>query len=370
MAPHIFFIFHGRFPSEKAAALFATESAFAFAQCGTQVTLVAPRRIGRMSTTPRPFTTVYLPTLDVFWIPIVKGAAFYISLFVFSVSSFFYLLFTAHRNDSIYSNESLPLLLASFCFSQTCFELHDYPERSRWYWNILFRRVKHILVTNEIKMKRLAQEFPDAARKAFVEQNAVGLEEFSLSLSKQEARKELILPQSVYIALYTGHLYGWKGVDTLAKAAQQQPKLEVYFVGGTQEDSTRFRAKWEKVKNIHVVGHRPHAEIPLWQKAADVLVLPNTARDPVSRESTSPMKLFEYMASERPVVASNLPSIAEILSHERGILVEADNPKALAQGIQKALTDAESPARAKRARAWVEDHTWEKRAKRILEHIN
>ncbi len=118
--------------------------------------------------------------------------------------------------------------------------------------------------------------------------------------------------------------------------------------------------------HIRIVGHRPHAEVPLWQRAADILVLPNTAKEAISRFYTSPMKLFEYMASGTPIVASDLPSVTEILTSERGVLVEPDNPKALASAIGRALADEQAAARAGRAQAWVAEHTWAKRAARIL----
>jgi hypothetical protein len=72
----LFLIFHGRFPSEKAAALFAAESAAAFAGQNYEVTLIAPRRLGRFNEScfdfyglPKNFKVVFLPTVDLFWIP-------------------------------------------------------------------------------------------------------------------------------------------------------------------------------------------------------------------------------------------------------------------------------------------------------------
>jgi glycosyltransferase involved in cell wall biosynthesis len=78
------------------------------------------------------------------------------------------------------------------------------------------------------------------------------------------------------------------------------------------------------------------------------------------------MKLFEYMASGTPIVASNVPAIREILDEESAYFVEPDNPAALAGGIEKALNDAASFERAKRARGRAENYTWLARAKRIL----
>ena len=79
----IIVVFHGRFPSEKAASLFAAESAEAFAREGAEVTLLVPRRLARSRTDPRayygtrhPFCVVYLPTIDLFGLPLFKTVSF------------------------------------------------------------------------------------------------------------------------------------------------------------------------------------------------------------------------------------------------------------------------------------------------------
>ena len=375
----IFLIFHGRFPSEKAAALFAAHEAEAFTEQGVQVVVLVPRRRGRSGETaqsywnlPRPINAVYLPTLDIFGISFLNYLAFLLSLIVFSISTLVYVRLHAKKTDIIYSNDTLPLLLASLFFPRTCFAMHDYPESSFWYWRFFLSRMRHVLVTNQVKMSLFEKDFPRSLPRAFVEQNAVTLDEFSLTLTKHDARAKLDLPQDKKIIVYTGHLYAWKGVDTLARAARElQPDFLVCFVGGTQEDIGRFARQWGSVKNIRILGHRPHQEMPLWQRAADVLVLPNTAQHAISEYSTSPMKLFEYMASGTPVVASRLPSIMEILSEECGTLVVPDDAHALAQGITSVPQRSDEVAhKATQARAWVADHTWKMRAQRILATLN
>lgn len=366
-------VFHGRFPSEKAASLFAAESVEAFAKEGAEVTLLVPRRIGRPRTDPhayygteRPFSIVYLPTIDLFGLPLFKSVSFRISLFFFSVAVWIFLRLHASREAIVYSNETLPLVIASFVVKTTVYEMHDYPDGWKPYYDFLFDRVRHILVTNHHKLERLAKEFPHAYPQAFYEPNAVALEKYAAAPDRNACRAKLGLPGGP-IVVYTGHLYAWKGVDTLA-AAVQSLDAEVYIVGGTSRDVAAFSKKWGKLKNMHILGHRPHDEMPLWQKAADVLVLPNTGKEDISVEYTSPMKLFEYMASGTPVVASDLPSIREIAGNGRAVLVTPDDPHALARGIQNVL-EHKGVVQSDEAQKWVADHTWEKRAARILKKI-
>lgn len=374
----IFLIFYGRFPSEKAASLFAAKSCESFASVGERVTLLVPRRIRRGHDDPyayygvrKNFKIQYLPTFDLFEVPFLRGVAFWVGFATFSVFSFLYLIFRAHKNDVIYSNESLPIFLASFYFPNTLYEVHDFPERKLRFYKILFRKVRHILATNTWKIKQLERAFSIPQGKIICERNAVEIKDFDIPMSQEEARKKLGLPTKGNIAVYTGHLYGWKGVDTLAEAAKKLPEgTLVVFVGGTGLDVKRFKDVYGNIKNISILGHRDHSEIPLWQKAADVLVLPNTAKEDISKYYTSPMKLFEYMASKSPIVASNIPSIAELLNNENAVLVPPDDPEALASGIASVLENQDLARKiALQAMRDVEQYTWEKRAKRILDFM-
>ncbi len=371
----IYIFLHGRFPSEKAAALFAAEEARAFLRHAA-VTIVAPRRLGRIPRDaheyyrlPQGVRIVYLPTIDLFRVPLLSFIAFRLSLFTFSISSLLYLLVKAKESDILYSNESLPLYFASFFFPNTVYAVHDFPEKSLYFYHIFLKRMRHILATNRWKAQELVKRFHLASQKVFVEQNAVALEEFSIETSKKEARATLGLPQNVPIAVYTGLLYEWKGVDTLAKAAALVPDALCVFVGGTKKDVAAFSARYEHIPSVRLVGHVPYRQLPLWQRAADVLVLPNSGKEMISSHYTSPMKLFGYMASGRPIVAARLPSIQEVLPEDAGFFFAPDDEQSLAEALEKAFAAGADRAAIK-AREVVATHSWEERAKRIFEVIS
>ena len=99
---------------------------------------------------------------------------------------------------------------------------------------------------------------------------------------------------------------------------------------------------------------------------AMILVLPNP-RSAISTNFTSPLKLFEYMAAGRAIVASDLPSIREVLADgETALLVEPGHPEALAAAIMRLLSDrllAERLATA--ACRQASQYTWAVRAERL-----
>jgi glycosyltransferase involved in cell wall biosynthesis len=374
----LFLIFHGRFPSDKAASLFAAKSAETFAKEGIEVILLVPRRIGREKGDPyeyyrvdKNFRIVYLPVLDIGRVRFLQPVRFMLSFLSFSLFSFLYAFVKAAKSDIIYSNETIPLFLASLVLPNTFYEMHDFPESKLTLFGIFIRRMKGVVIHNRWKAEKTKELFFVSESNVLCEPNAVDIKEFDIPVSKDEARQKLHLPLDKKITVYTGHLYSWKGVDTLAVAAKELPnEYRVVFVGGNSEDVRRFRNEYGTTPTILIVGFRPHHEIPLWQKAADVLVLPNTAQEDISKYYTSPMKLFEYAASNRPIVASRIPSIEELVDESKAILVEPDSAHALAVGIQRACDNEEFSLQISvKAHEWVTEHTWTKRAKRILKFI-
>lgn len=374
----LFLVFHGRFPSEKAASLFAAKSCEAFAEEGMEVVLLASRRFKRLNQDPfsyygikNNFKIVYLPLVDFLGFNLFGKLGFYVSYFTFGLASTFYLIVKAKRNDLIYSNEYSSLFFASFFFPNTFYEMHDFPESKLGFFKLFFNKVRWILAHNKWKANMLSEQFDVAEQKILCVPNAVEVEKFDVSMTKKEARKRLGLPTDKKISVYTGHLYGWKGVDTLALAAKELPSDHiVVFVGGTENDIALFKKKYGDIPQVVIEGFKKHDEIPVWQKAADVLVLPNTAKENISKYYTSPMKLFEYMASKRPIVASDIPSITEIVGGKEAFLTIPDNENDLSLRIKDAIEDeSQSREKTEAAYAKVLEFTWNKRAKKILEFI-
>lgn len=342
-----------------------------------RVTIVVPRRLDKHKlvsdgsyTIPPEITVVRLPTIDVFSVTWLGPVSFFLSSAVFSFMAYLFLSKNAQRGSVVFANDLIPGLAAVLASRGVVYEVHDYPERWKFLYQFLFSKARLIIATNEWKMHELLKDFPVLRGRVLMERNGVNLSLFA-SRTREESRAQLALPQNQTIAVYTGHLYAWKGVDTLLAAAKEMPQIDFYFVGGTAEHVSQYRAVWGEVKNIHFVGHVPHSLVPVWQSAANVLVLPNTGREDISTKYTSPMKLFEYMASGRPVVASNLPSIVEVIGDDLAYFFVPDDVESLVTTLTVALNDgAEVQQRTRAARARVEHHSWEKRAERIIEKLS
>jgi len=237
-------------------------------------------------------------------------------------------------------------------------EIHFLPRKIGWLYEKICRRAKSIIVLTGFIKKELSEN-GILKDKILISSDAVDLEGFDIKILKMEARKNLGLPRNRKIVMYVGSSWEWKGVRVLLNSARGILK-DVFFV------CVGFEGKDDE--NVRFTGFRSHKTIPLWLKAADVLVLPNSAKEKISAFYTSPMKMFEYMASGIPIVASGLPSIREVLNGKNAVLVEPDNPDALAEGIKRVLSDfGLSDKISKQAYQDVQNYTWKNRARKIMD---
>ena len=173
--------------------------------------------------------------------------------------------------------------------------------------------------------------------------------------------------------IYAGSLFGWKGVEDLLAAAARLPGFGIRLLGGDAAGIARLRALYEKAggpggARVDFAGRVPHGQVAGELAHACIAVLPNRA-DPDSA-FTSPIKLFEYMAAGCALVASDLPSVREILDRDDAEWVTPGDAASLAAAI-RALAD--DPARAsrmgERVRAKARGYTWSARGERLARLI-
>jgi len=367
------YIANVRIPTEKAHGIQIMKMCESFALHNVEVELVLPQRFNKIKEDPfeyygvrRNFKIKKLPCLDLITLDKYIGhLGFWIESITFNFFVFPYILFK--KADIIYTRDefSLPLILFK---KNLVFEAHTFP-KNYFLYSLFLKRLKKIIVITQ-KLKDFFTKKGISADKILIASDGVDLEKFNIKDSQEECRRRLSLPIDKKIVLYTGHLYEWKGAQILAKASQFLLKdMEIYFVGGIDEDVRKFKVQNSKLK-IKVMGHKPYSEIPFWLKAADVLVLPNSGKQDISKYWTSPLKLFEYMASKRPIIASNLPSIKEILSENNSFLVEPDNPEKLAGGIKNALKNPNFSVKISNQAFYdVLSYSWKKRANNILQFL-
>ncbi len=364
----ITYVDNSRMPTERAHGVHISQMCQFFADLkDVEVELVLPKRFNQIKQdlfeyygVRSNFKVKKLPCLDL--VSPLGHLGSFICKLTYSVFLLPYLLF--NQTDVIYTRNKFFLWLV-LLGRPVVFEAHTYPKKY-WLYSFYLKRAKGIVVIT----KKLKQQFVEQGigeSKVLVAPDGVDLKRFDISQSKEECRRKLNLPMDKKIVAYTGHLYKWKGVDTLLESAKLLPDVLFVFVGGIKEDIEKFQSKANGLENVLVLGQKPYKEMPFYLKAADVLALPNSGNQEISRDWTSPLKMFEYMASKRPIVASGLPSIKEILNQSNAVLVEPDKAEAIVLAIENLLKNPNLSATiAEQAFNNVQQYSWYKRAESIL----
>jgi glycosyltransferase involved in cell wall biosynthesis len=230
----------------------------------------------------------------------------------------------------------------------------------------------YVTITDGLK-RELERRFGSRSRIAVVPDGANAANDSDLqpsAFAEASADKPTSQPP-VFTIGYAGHLYPWKGVDLVIEAVAALKDARGLIIGGHEQepDLARVKALAEQLNcasRVTFTGLIPPAAVAARLREADVLALPNPASS-ISSTFTSPLKLFEYMASGRPIVASDLASLREVLRNgENALLVEPGSPQALTAGIQRIKTDAALGRRlAEQARQDVRQFTWARRAERL-----
>jgi len=317
------------------------------------------------------FPLTFLPSIDTLYtqnIPFIGKFLFWLQQRSFGSKVKKYLRL---KEGIIYTRDQF--ILNSFINSdfKLYWEAHNFPRviESNFYKKILNRIDGLIVITGGLKDK-FASYYKG---EILVAPDAVDPEEFNISLTKPEARQKTNLPLNKKIALYVGQLYEWKGASVIIESLKYLSENElIVIIGGSPEDILKYKNSIPRnyKDNIIFIGQINHKLVPLYLQSADCLLLTGKKGEAISELYTSPLKLFEYMFSQRPIVAQNLPSFREVLNDHNSIIVNTDDPEAFADGVHKAFSDdTELNKIIEKAYDDVRDNTWQNRAKIIADYI-
>ena len=204
--------------------------------------------------------------------------------------------------------------------------------------------------------------------------NGVDLERFASLPDPVTARRRLGFHDD-WTVMCTGHLYAGRGVELFLSLAKSLPEAQFVWVGGRSDDIKIWKQRAES-DNVTFTGFIPNRDLPLYQAAADILLMPysrsimGSSGSADSAAVASPMKMFEYMAAERAIVSANLPVIREVLNEKNAVFCEPDKFADWRQVIESLLDDkAHRNELGNQARRDVEGYTWVARAKRIMNNF-
>ncbi|MBD3376646.1 glycosyltransferase [candidate division KSB1 bacterium] len=256
----------------------------------------------------------------------------------------------------IYSRNLNAALVALNTVNKTpvWFEAHAMHEPLPRFRRVL-EQVTGVVTISSLLRNDLA-EMVSEKKVMVVEPDGVDEKRLYQKIPQDLAKRQLGLKER-FCAVYTGKAYAGKGVDIILDAARQMPQVQFVLVGtGSLIHSD----------NVICLDYVPPAQVQLYQCAADVVLLPNTESGPIHRY-TSPLKLFEYMAANRPIIASDIPVFKDVLVHqENALLFKAGNSRALVAAIETLYHNRHvGKDLCRKSREQIDSYTFQNRARRI-----
>ncbi|MBN2518217.1 MAG: glycosyltransferase family 4 protein [Candidatus Altiarchaeota archaeon] len=382
----LLYVSDSRIPGEKAHATQIVKTCEALSH-HCDVTLVLPNREGNRGRSDddiwgaynvrKRFKVIRLPVLDIRALDraSIPHAWFLASTGTFALSVLNYL----RKNkdfDFIYTRhpESAAVLsLMNPSKAKVIYEAHKFSR-------FTLRKVKNVDAITTIT-RYLAELFKESKRPIAVVPDATDVLEFSPKMEKSAVRKELGLPPDKTILAYIGRfqtLGKEKGIVDIIKSAKYlgKDKLLFLFVGGPLDVVSEYENLIEKEgldRNLFEFrDHIPYTKVADYLNAVDICLMPFPETEHYSKYM-SPLKMFEYMASKRPIIATDLPTIREILEDGKtAILVRPGDPKDLAEAEKILISDKGLRARLSEAafKELESKYTWEKRAESIIDFLN
>jgi len=373
----IFYISTSFIPSRSANSIQVMKMCQALVRVGESVELLAPdyssdelkeKIIWDYYGIQSPFALIKIKAISIF-----RGNDYVVQSILYAWSK---------NADIVYTRNVKVAMLTALLGINTIYEAHmpAIGGLSPLYYRILSRCskfLKLVVISEALKDYFCSLSRHASLEKIILARDAVDFEEFRHCLSKKEARKKLGLPGKAFLIGYVGQLYPGKGMETIFQLAQRITE-QFIIVGGKPLDIDKWKDKTKDFKNIEFTGFVPHREVREYISSFDVLLMPYQTKVLGSSGKQdigswmSPMKMFEYMAGRRPIIASDLSVIREVLRHEENaILVDPLDVDSWIQQIKR-LKDNAKLGQTLAQRAWDEareKYTWERRVKIIFSEL-
>ena len=241
-------------------------------------------------------------------------------------------------------HSSLPQQLENFEFTRSSFLIS------------LFRRMENFVLKNSQAVIVICQDLRERVAKLGYERKALLVENFldfpgeEFSAEEIARKKKELARRGEKIVLYAGNLESYQGIPLLLEAARKVRENAIFLLvggsGAALQEMREMAGKLGLADKLIFVSRVPPSQIHLYVSLADVLVSPRLAG------TNTPLKIYSFLKSGKPLVATNLWTHTQVLNSRNAILVEPDAPS-LAEGISFALRSEEARARAHAAAEWA-----------------
>lgn len=363
-------------PSWTANSVQVMKVCQALKQNGHDVHLIVP---GKITTSWQELRSHYgiqneFPVHWLFFNPLLKKLDFVISALNLTKEL---------KLDLVYTRLLWVAVLASWMGLPVILEVHDRPAGRMGI--PLFKQLlkshgtkRIVLITHALKAI-LEQEYhlqfrPD---ETIIAPDGIDLERYCKKVDASSARDQLGLDDR-FTAVYSGGFYEGRGLESLMELAIRFPEVRFLWIGGKKDVVEIWKRKLENagVRNIYLTGFLPNEQLPLYQMAADILLMPygkiiaGSSGGNIA-DVSSPMKMFEYMAAGRVILTSDMPVLREVLNETNAAFYTSEDMQSMERVFETLIQDEGLRNRlSSQALTDIEEYSWRARMQRIISSVD
>lgn len=221
------------------------------------------------------------------------------------------------------------------------------------------------------KLKERVIKLGSSPDKTFVERAGIDFKRFDSSIKGDEIRPEYGFKEDDIVLLFVGVLYEFSGLKELAekfgKSKEQYSNIKLLFVGygDAFEDLMEIKEKYGLHEQLILPGKQPFDAIPKFIAAGDICLLPAHLSEIM--KDIVPIKMYEYMAMEKPVIATSLPGVVTEFGSGNGVFY-VDGPQDVLNKAIEIIQSNDIKEEGKKAKKFVENNDWDAIADHF-EHI-
>ena len=329
----IYYISDSLFPSDRANSVNIIKMCEAFCQVGHEVTLFFPSHIDidveqifEHYDVKTRFNAIPIKTNNhIGW------------LYIYAIKIFFYCVKRKKIPDLFFSRFPFSLFLVRFFRKSMILEIHGRIWKTNFinYYslrNLVINKniVKLVFISDEMKTIFLEKYKNKIARHILCEF-------FFSSAEAQNTSEKLSLNGNHFFNVgYTGSFYRGKGLEIIISLAEIFPNIGFHLAGGPE----RELIKAEQKNNIYYYGYLKHKQTGIFRNSCEILIAPyqrevHIASGMQIASFMSPLKIFEYMASQKPILASDISSIRNVLNESNSFLSPPDDILKWKENLQK-----------------------------------
>ena len=368
----LIYISNSIIPSRTANSIHVMKMCQALANTGFEVVLLAPNIKKQYEKNVKNIYEFY-GVKNNFLIKKLWHPNFKIGAVIYAISIFFYILMN-NEFKLIYGRFLLGCYIATFLKKKVFFETHTPIYEVKNFNYLIFKKIiiskyfkKLIVISNSLKRMYLENGYLNNSKIQVAHDGADEVVNYKI-------KRNLFGNKNSLKVGYVGHLYKGRGIDLIIECAKFLNDVTFHVVGGMEKDISYWKNHLNNLNlsNIFFYGFVSPLTSIEFKNSFDVFLAPYGTKVSVfgntgdTSKFMSPLKIFEYMAHKKPIIASNLPALREVLNSKNSILVNSENIKDWVNAINVLREEKKREELASNAYRDFKKYSWKNRVFEIF----